>query len=515
VPIRQAATASSNVQAELNRRTRLTFLQKTTYGSGALADGMASTALGFLFFYMTAVCGLSGAMAGASLVIALLVDSVADPLIGSLSDNTSTSFGRRHPWMLVAALPLALSLGLLFSPPAILKSWGLFAYMTLATIGVRVSLSLFAVPHVALGAELSDDYVERSNIVAYRTAFSVIASIAGPLLIFRIFTHNSSDLLHREGYAPFAWVSAAIAIGAAIACTLGTRRLISRLHVVKSTGGGRPLLRFVREMMEVFRNRHFVILFVGSLIYFASQGLRDQLGLHYAEFFWKFSNQALFAIQVAGAAGAVLGFPLSFWLQRHVEKHHLLIMTLVVTCTGAALVPFFRIADILPATGPGLMIPILILKALDGTGQVIVGVTYYSLTADAADEHEYLFHARREGLFFAGLAFTSKAASAVGAFVAGLALDWIAFPTAIAEKGANLHIPARTIIELALIAGPLPAVLMALPGFLVLLIRFNRHDLLRIQEALSERRRSLAVVSDAIEVPIGTPTEISPPIAAQ
>src|SRR5215471_8224460 len=246
VPISQAATASSNVQAELNRRTPLTFLQKTTYGSGALADGMANTALGFLFFYMTAVCGLSGAMAGASFVIALLIDSIADPLIGSLSDNTSTPFGRRHPWMLLAVLPLALSLGLLFSPPAMLTSWGLFAYMTLATVGVRVSLSLFAVPHVALGAELSDDYVERSNIVAYRAVFSVIASIAGPLLIFRIFTHNSSELLHRQGYAPFAWVSAAIAMAAAMTCVLGTRAMISRLHIVHPKTG-QALLRFFRE----------------------------------------------------------------------------------------------------------------------------------------------------------------------------------------------------------------------------------------------------------------------------
>ena len=513
MPISQAATASSNVQAELNRRTRLTFLQKTIYGSGALADGMATAVLGFLFFYMTAVCGLSGAMAGASFVIALLIDSIADPLIGSFSDNTSTLFGRRHPWMLAAALPLALSLGLLFSPPAILTSWGLFAYMTLATVGVRVSLSLFAVPHVALGAELSDDYVERSNIVAYRTAFNVIATIAGPLLIYKVFTHNSSGLLHRGGYVPFAWVSAAIALLAAVTCVLGTRHVISRLHIV-APKGGQPLLRFLREIAEIFRNRNFIILFVGSLIYFASQGLRDQLNLHYAVFFWKFSNEALFAIQVAGAAGAVFGFPLTWWLQRHVEKHHLLVITLVVTCTGAALAPLFRIADILPASGPGLLIPILVLKALDGAGQVIIGVTYYSLTADAADEHEYLFHARREGLFFAGLAFSNKAASAIGGLVAGLALDWIAFPSAIAEKGASLHIPAPTIIELALIAGPATAVFMALPGFLVLLIRFNRHDLARIQEALSERRRALSEGGASIEVPEEAP-EISPPMAAQ
>jgi GPH family glycoside/pentoside/hexuronide:cation symporter len=297
-------------------------------------------------------------------------------------------------------------------------------------------------------------------------------------------------------------------------CVVGTRRLISRLHIIAPMGG-QPLLRFVREIVEIFKNRHFIILFVGSLLYFISQGLRDQLTLHYAVFFWKLSNEALFEIQVVTAMGAVVGFPLTSWLQRHIEKHHLLLMTLVVVCTGTALLPLLRIANILPASGLGLMIPILILKAFDGIGQVIIGVTYYSLTADAADEHEYLFHTRREGLFFAGLAFSNKAASAVGGFIAGLALDWISFPSAVAEKGANLHIPGRTIIELALIAGCMPAILMALPGFLVLLIRFTRHDLARIQEALSERRRSQADIGSHSEAPAQAQSEVTASIAAQ
>src|SRR5579862_6800857 len=99
------ATARSNAQADLNRQTNLGTIAKTVYGSGALVDGMTSTAVNtFLFFYMTAVCGLSGSLAGISLVVALLIDSVADPLIGSLSDNTHSRFGRRHPWMLAGAL---------------------------------------------------------------------------------------------------------------------------------------------------------------------------------------------------------------------------------------------------------------------------------------------------------------------------------------------------------------------------------------------------------------------------
>ena len=485
----QAPAAHSNAQAELNRKKRLNILQKSIYGSGALSDGMANAALGLLFFYMTAVRGLSGSLAGLSFVIALLIDSVADPLIGSLSDHTRTIFGRRHPWMFVSALPLALFLGMLFSAPSSLTEVSLFLYMTVAAVGTRVSLSLFAVPHVALGAELSDDYIERSNIVAYRAVFNVVAAIAGPLLIYRVFTHNSTELLHRGGYTPFGWACAAIAFVAAMGCTLGTRETLSRLHLVTGKASA-PLLTFYKGIRDALRHRHFLILFVGSLIYFVSQGIINQLAIHNAIFFYKLSNEALFSIQVFGAAGAVIGFPLTAWLQRHVDKHVLLMVTLIIDCAGAAIFPMLRLADIVPASGPGLMIPILVLKFLDGGAQILIAITYYSMTADAADEHEYLFHARREGLFFAGLAFSNKAASALGAFIAGRALDLIGFPTAIAAKGPSLHIPARTITELALICGPGAYTLMASAALLVLLIRFRREDLVHIQEALSERRLS-------------------------
>lgn len=505
------AIARSSTQAELNRKSQLSRFTKIIYGSGAMVDGMANAALGFLFFYMTAVRGLSGGLAGASMVVALLVDSAVDPLIGSFSDATRSRFGRRHPWMLIASFPLALSLGLLFSAPASLTRWALFAYMTLAAIGVRVSLSLFAVPHVALGAELSDGYMERSHIVAYRTVFNVLALLVAPALAYVVFMPSTSDLLHSAGYVPFAWSCAAIVVVSGIFCTLGTRDTLSRLHVAVAKVA-HPLLRFLQEMGEIFRHRHFVILFFGSLIYFTSQGLYDQLGIHNAKFFWNLSNGEIQLLVVANAMGGVAGFPLAAHLQRYVDKHHLLVLTLVLKCTGSAIAPFLLLGGILPAAGPGLMAPLFVLRILDGIAMVIVGITYYSMTADAADEHEYLFGARREGLFFSGLAFSSKAASALGAFIAGQALDLIGFPVAIAAKGAHFHIAHTTIVELGLIAGPGAAILMASPAVLVLLIRFSRADLAQLQAELSARRKAAAArarenPSNAIPVaePIASP----------
>jgi GPH family glycoside/pentoside/hexuronide:cation symporter len=482
------ATAHLNAEAEKNRRTHLGPFIKSSYGSGALVDGMTSTAVNtFLFFYMTAVCGLSGSLAGLSLVIALVIDSVADPLIGSLSDNTHTRFGRRHPWMLASALPLGLSLGLLFSAPAMLKGAPLFAWLTAAAIGTRVSLSLFVLPHAALGAEISDDYAERSNIVGYRVIFNVIASILCPALVYVVFMPSASALLHRAGYVPFGWVCAGIAVAAAVASTLGTFGVLPRLHRIEKPLS-QPLARFLREMGEIFRNRSFLILFIGSLIYFISLGITNTLGLHNAKFFWNFSNATLQWLNVTGAAGAIAGIPFSSWLERFVDKHKLLMVTIFITCAGQAIVPLLRIGGVLPAGGLGLLVPIFVLFTLNGTAQVVIAITYYSMTADAADEHELIYRARREGLYFAGLQFSSKAASALGAFVAGIGLDLIGFPSAIAEKGANFHIPSRTVIELALINGPGAYILMSLSAVLILFYRLDRAAHARILAELSARR---------------------------
>src|SRR4051794_12862969 len=96
--------------------TQLSTRQKALYAVGDLADGTKNSAVGtFLLFYLTAVCGLSGSLAGAAVAIALIVDALVDPLIGYASDNTRSRWGRRHPYMYASVLPFAIGLGLIFS----------------------------------------------------------------------------------------------------------------------------------------------------------------------------------------------------------------------------------------------------------------------------------------------------------------------------------------------------------------------------------------------------------------
>jgi len=188
------------------RGQRLSLGTLTVYGSGMLVQDTLALGLGtLLLFYLTVVCGLSGSAAGIALGFALVVDSFVDPLVGSISDNSRSRHGRRHPFMLAAAVPIAVGFGLLFSIPTGLTGLALFVYALTMLMVVRVGLSFFQVPYIALGAELSDDYSERSTIVASRVLFTVVAGVSSAFLAYGVFIKGHDGQLHRAAYAPFAW----------------------------------------------------------------------------------------------------------------------------------------------------------------------------------------------------------------------------------------------------------------------------------------------------------------------
>ena len=133
-------------------------------------------------FYFNQVLGLSGTLAGTAIFIALVFDAVSDPVAGSLSDRFRSRWGRRHPFMYASAAPLAVTFYLLFNPPSGLGQAGLFCWLLCFAVLVRASMTLYHVPHLALGAELTDDYSERTTVVAYRSLFSMVGAFATPVV---------------------------------------------------------------------------------------------------------------------------------------------------------------------------------------------------------------------------------------------------------------------------------------------------------------------------------------------
>jgi len=469
--------------------SRLTLTTKAVYGTGQFVDTVSGTAIStFLLFYLTAVCGLSGALTGASLFFALLVDAFVDPFVGSFSDNTSSRFGRRHIYMF-GSLPLIfLGLGLLFSVPSGLSGVTLFVYVTAIALLLRFGLSAYIVPYIALGAELTDDYLERSSVIAWRSFFSVPATIVPLVLGYGLFMPNKHRLLDRAAYVPFGWTCAAVLVAFAALAAFGTLGSLGRLH--KTTpSDAHPLLRLARELPEVFRNRSFVILFITVLIFFVAQGTAAVLVLHASEFFWKLDVRTIEFLSIIGALGLLVGLPIVWLIGPHVEKRTMTLWSLAFICVSQAGMPLLRIAGLLPPNGPTLVTVLAVNNVLVFGAVTILAVAFQSMMADAADEHELLFGARREGLYFSGTTFSAKAASGLGSFIAGAALDLIHFPVDIANKGGeNLHLAASTVTDLGLVYGVAPAAMTAVCIVINSLYRIDRHTHARIQAELVKRR---------------------------
>jgi glycoside/pentoside/hexuronide:cation symporter, GPH family len=150
--------------------------------------------------------------------------------------------------------------------------------------------------------------------------------------------------------------------------------------------------------------------------------------------------------------------------------------------------PVAKIVGLLPAGGMPLMVIIVGNAFVLGAMVIALTIAFQSMLADAADEHEHMFAARREGLFFAGLTFSAKAAGGAGALIAGIALDLIHFPSHIAAQGAHLHLPAETIRNLGLVYGPLPAVITLFGGIFIYRYRLTREKHAIILAELNARR---------------------------
>ncbi len=445
-------TASPSV-----REAPLTRSFKAQYGVGALADGVAAAGLGFfLLFYLTAVCGMSGTEAGLAKLIALLVDAVADPAIGLASDRLRSRHGRRLPFLVWSLVPFACGFGLLFSIPEGLSGAGLFLYATACLVVLRLSLSFFVLPLTAVGAEVTDDHRERASVVAFRLSFQNVGILCGVVLGLGVFMSGPNGLLSRENYVPFAWTCAAVMLVAGLVAIRAVRGAHPRLHGPEA-GGGAFLTGFVREMIELSRNRSFLVLFGTVLTYFLAYSAHVSLALHASRYFWKLDSVAIQLILLSTTLGPLLGAPISAFALRHIEKRTLSIgafLSIGVLLSWPPLLQLYGRAPFDPATAAPLL---FVNGLLVGTAIMIGGIGFQSMLADTADEHEWLFGVRREGLFFSGLTLAYKAASGLGGLIAGLALDAIRFPTDIAARGAGFVIPSEVLAKLALISGPLPA----------------------------------------------------------
>ena len=442
------APTPAAVPARAGPRTRF------FYGLGTIAFGVKDN--GFqtlLLIFYNQVVGLPAASVGLAIMLAIVIDAVMDPIIGQISDHTRTRWGRRHPYMYAAAIPLGLSYLLLWNPPHASQPVQ-FLYLFVVAVIVRTFISLYEAPSAALGPELTTDYVERTKLAGARMFFAWLGGLFMYFLAFTVLlrpdaTHKVGQL-NPVGYVHYGMVAGLLMTVAILISALGTHDRIKTFTAPPPRERGGPGL--VRQMISTLSNRSFLAILLSNFCSSTATGLAFSMNLYFYTYLWALSSAqiALFAIAnlFAAALATVVANQAS---KRNKRNAGIVCFTAGILTASAPLA--LRLLGWFPTNGSPVLFPLLLAFSVVGLSLAIgASILGSSMIADVVEDSQLKTGRRSEGLFFASNLFVQKAVSGLGIFLSSALLTLAHFP-AHAGGGAGV-VPPEAVRHLAMLYLP-------------------------------------------------------------
>lgn len=424
---------------------------KLAHGFGAAAFGIKNNGFDYflLLFYGT-VIGLEPGLVGLAILIALVFDAISDPLVGYWSDNFRSKWGRRHPFMYAAALPVALSYFLLWNPPD-LSQFGLFLYLTVLAVLIRTFITFYETPSSALIPELSSDYDERTSIQSYRLFFGWSGGNMMSIIMFGVLLTGPLGMMDRDAYATYGVVASLLILAAILVSAIGTHHRIPYLHRPVETGERFTIKRIFREMFETLSETSFLALFFATVLFSVATGLSAALAFLMLNYFWAFSEFQIFIWTCTVFFSALLGFLIAPWATKRIGKKRATIVLGLLAFTIQPAPVLLRLAGVMPENGDPLLFPLVLgINVIDLALIIAVQAVAYSMIADLVESNQLRTGRRSEGVYYAAMTFTRKVTQGLGVAAAGIILSAIAFP-----QGADpASVPADTLWKLGAAYAP-------------------------------------------------------------
>jgi GPH family glycoside/pentoside/hexuronide:cation symporter len=435
------------------------------YSLGALPGGVGLIAGTFLVFYYNQVLGIPGATVGLAILAASIFDAITDPIAGAISDRTRSRLGRRHPYMLATAVPLGIVFYLVWVPPSGISTDALLAWLVFWLLVQRLLSTFYAVPYLALGAELTHDYHERTRLTVVRSYVSNIGrSAAGAMLLLYFLRPTETypnGQLNPEGYPAFA-----IAFGVITAVCLWASAWRTRSEAQRLTqpGGELSLLDLAaapfRDVRDALRYRSFRALTLCVLLQYTAFGVSDALGIYMSTFFWGVSTQVLFVWGVGMFTGMYVGFDLWRRIGARIEKRTVYMIGTIGYLFSFITPYLLKVAGWWPDPESALYLPMYIvitgfIAHLFSAGPTIMTG---SMLGDITDLDELETGNRREGVIFGAESLAFKLFIGLGPVIAGLVVDFAGIVPDM-EPGSA---PERTIVALGIGQGATSFILFAL-----------------------------------------------------
>jgi GPH family glycoside/pentoside/hexuronide:cation symporter len=393
-------------------------------------------------FYMTNLLGISALLAGALIFGVRIYDMFVDPLMGVISDHTRSRMGRRRPWMLAGGIVSAAGCVVLFNAPATLLAAGGQPLALWALMGLLLyftGYSMFAVPYMAMPAEMSESFTERTRLLSARVFFVSISSLLGTAVTPQLIKSFGANL---DGYGKTALIMAVISLAAMLSAvvTTGSARATTRA----------PLKISLRQQVRLaVANRPFFVLIACKFLLLLSMSALTTTLFYFVTYVLKRDFTTVAQIGLAQTLGMLVSLPFWMWLARRWEKQHVFMLAAGVDALFLALYMFASPSE-----------PVFILLARAAGVGFFAGGALLMGQAMLPDTMEYDYRRtglRREGTFSGLYSVVEKAGFAFGPLVLGVILSAFGYVATKAGAPAAEQTP-ETLRALYLGAAVLPAV---------------------------------------------------------
>ncbi len=417
---------------------KVPFGQKVAFGLGMLANQMFPAALGIFMVVLVQDMGFPGWMWGVLFFLPRVFDSVTDPIMGFISDNTRSAWGRRKQYVFIGAIVMGISFVAMWQ---LHRADGVnynFVYFLCWSIVFYAGLTLFSIPYVAMGYEMSDDFHERTSIMAVAQWIGQWAWVIAPWFWVVMYDPKWFENADTATRTLSIWVGVICMLLAMVpALFLPSRSTRDDTHLVSLTwanfGGG--MREILMGFKESFGYRPFRQLCYATFLIFNAFNTVAAFSFFIVVYHLFNGNTAAAWIwpTLFGSVGALITtfavIPTVAWMSKKMGKKNAFMLSQGISVIGYVLLWFFMV--------PGK--PWMFMFALPFFSFGIGGLftLMMSMTADVCDLDELATGKRREGIFGAIYWWMVKFGFAIAGLLSGAIMSFVDFTPGAAMQPAG------------------------------------------------------------------------------
>ena len=430
------------------------------YATGDIANSLIMNSFSaFIMLFYTKALGISPVWAGIIMASSTFWDAVSDPIMGYITDNTRSKYGRRHPYMLFGGVLMVISYFCFWAVPSpfMVNQALMIGYLIVVNLLFRTAYTIFVVPYGALAFEISQDYTGRTKLQSVKTIVIMLANILGPAMAWTFFFKEVDGAPRAasvsSNYLTMGAVFAGVSLVSIFFMLFFTRKEMRDSRTMKM--GEVSIKDFFVDMKEIIMDRNFIWVFLYGFAILIGIVLVSSFQMYVYEDFMKLGSVQKSFTHGGTMAGMMIGaFFASGFAKRYDKKGTVYIGGFTSVISGVLLAALF-LSGILKPEHTASVVIFALLNSLYWFGIGVMMPVVTSMIADISELNEIKTGVNKDGAYSAVYSFTSKLSQSVALFLTGLCLTWIGY-----AEGTDVVQSPDVVMRLLLFAflvGPLLA----------------------------------------------------------